>query len=30
MVLVAYIMGPFIALPNAYGAGLTDQDNCSM
>lgn len=25
MVLVAFIMGPFIALPNSYGAGLTDQ-----
>lgn len=30
MVLVAFILGPFIALPNSYGAGLTDQDNCSM
>lgn len=25
MVLVAFILGPFIALPNSYGAGLTDQ-----
>lgn len=27
MVLVAYILGPPIALANSYGAGLTDQDN---
>ena len=30
MVLVAYALGPFIAIPNSYGTGLTDQDNCSM
>jgi hypothetical protein len=27
MTLVAFILGPPIALANAYGAGLTDQDN---
>ena len=29
-VLVAYVIAPIFALPNAYGAGLTDWDNCSM
>ena len=29
-VLVAYIITPLFALPNSYGAGLTDWDNCSM
>jgi hypothetical protein len=29
-VLVAYIVTPLFALPNSYGTGLTDWDNCSM
>eukprot|EP00775_Hariotina_reticulata_P009952 gene9952-10107_t len=29
-VLVAYIITPLFALPNSYGTGLTDWDNCSM
>lgn len=29
-VLVAYLITPLFALPNSYGAGLTDWDNCSM
>ena len=28
-VLVAYAIGPLLALPNSYGAGLTDQDQCA-
>uniref|UniRef100_A0A383W0U8 Uncharacterized protein n=1 Tax=Tetradesmus obliquus TaxID=3088 RepID=A0A383W0U8_TETOB len=29
-VAVAYIISPIFALPNSYGTGLTDWDNCSM
>eukprot|EP00878_Enallax_costatus_P027358 GHUV01029438.1.p1 GENE.GHUV01029438.1~~GHUV01029438.1.p1 ORF type:complete len:402 (+),score=44.57 GHUV01029438.1:959-2164(+) len=29
-VLVAYVITPLFALPNSYGTGLTDWDNCSM
>eukprot|EP00879_Flechtneria_rotunda_P013364 GHRR01013954.1.p1 GENE.GHRR01013954.1~~GHRR01013954.1.p1 ORF type:complete len:506 (+),score=144.44 GHRR01013954.1:739-2256(+) len=29
-VAVAYIVTPLFALPNSYGTGLTDWDNCSM
>jgi hypothetical protein len=29
-VLVAFILAPLLALPNSYGCGLTDWDNCSM
>ncbi len=28
-VLVSYCIAPLLALPNSYGAGLTDNDNCS-
>lgn len=30
MVLVAYIVAPLMAVPNSYGTGLTDWDECSM
>ena len=29
-VLVAYLLIPLVALPNVYGTGLTDWDECSM